>query len=89
MHPDIRPRQRLLVRCWVRFVAADSAFRQAEQDAMGWFPRPQQKHIMHIGDPGSPVRRLYERRERAMLRLATARMKLETARQKTRSGATV
>ena len=82
MHPDLVTRRRSLTVTYERYLAADRAWSMAVRDVKLWFPPASQPHHSPIGNPGSPVRRLYEKRERALLQLGTAHLKLAVARQR-------
>ena len=82
MHTDIVPRRRLLLLTYQRYMAADRAWNVALREMKTWFPAASQPVRSTIGNPGSPIRRLYKNRERAMLQLETARLKLEVAKQR-------
>ncbi|KZY35808.1 hypothetical protein A3731_16830 [Roseovarius sp. HI0049] len=45
-----------------------------------WFPAASRPGETAIGQPGSRIRRVYDRRERAILQLIAAKGKLEKAR---------
>lgn len=80
MHPDLRAPHRLLARAYTAYVRADHDWRRAAEAAATWFPEPMPPQIPALGDPGSRVRRLYDRRERALIQIHAARAKLEAAR---------
>lgn len=63
-----------------RYVEADAAWSAAVQDAMGWFPGRSKTNLAIVGNPGSPVRSLYAKRERAVLQMAVALEKFKTAK---------
>lgn len=80
MHPDLATRRRVLLVNYRRYLEADQAWNVATREMKTWFPTASQPRPLAIGNPGSPIRRLYEQRERAMLQLEAARLKLEVAR---------
>lgn len=82
MDAQLELRRRVLVVTFRKYLDAERAWNAAMRDARTWFPAGRLPSRSTIGDPGSPIRRLYERRERAVLQLAAARLKLETARQR-------
>jgi hypothetical protein len=82
MHADIATRRRLLLLTYQRYLAADRVWDLALREMKTWFPTASQPGPSTIGNPGSPIRRLYRQRERAMLQLETARLKLEVAKQR-------
>jgi hypothetical protein len=82
MQSDLELRRRVLVKFYRRYVAADRDWLVGAQAAAMWLRDAPPGKLALIGDPGSPVRRLYERREDARQRLLAAREKLETARRR-------
>lgn len=82
MHSDIALRRRVLQRAYLRYQAADQAWIMAVRDVRAWFPAESKPGRWVIGDPGSSVRRLYEKRERARMQLEVAYLKLKVARQR-------
>ncbi|EAQ23921.1 hypothetical protein ROS217_15340 [Roseovarius sp. 217] len=65
-----------------RYLEADRAWSMALEELKGWFPLTNRPGPSVIGNPGSPIRRLYERREQALLQMQVARRKLEVAKQR-------
>ena len=82
MQSDLELRRRILVKFYRRYDIADRAWQAATQGAVSWLREAPPGKLALIGDPGSRVRRLYERREDARQRLYAAREKLEAARQR-------
>jgi hypothetical protein len=82
MHTDLVVRRRALLVTYRRYLEADRAWDMAIRDVKSWFPPGNRPGPSTIGNPGSPIRRLYERRERALHQLKAARLKLEMARQR-------
>jgi hypothetical protein len=82
MQPDLDLRRRVLVKFYRRYVAADRAWVLETRSAAAWLPEAPPGKLALIGNPGSRVRRLYDRREEALERLLAARAKLETARRR-------
>lgn len=82
MHTDLAMRRRVLLVTYQRYQKADRAWDIARQEMKSWFPRGERPNSSEIGNPGSPIRRLYEQREHAMLQLDAARLKLDVARQR-------
>ena len=80
MRAELHMRYRLLLRAERRFDAADRHWHAAAHAARALFPAPLRPSVLPIGDPGSPVRQLWERRERELLALLAARARLEGAR---------
>ncbi len=84
MTPNITTRRRAIVVLYRRYLDAERALRRAQDDARAWFPRPPRRIIEIIGDPGSHMRRLHDRRDRALLQLTAAHRKLAEARSRSR-----
>lgn len=74
--------RRALLIAFQRYLEADRAWDVALRDLQAWFPQTSRTGTFEIGDPGSPVRRSYARRQRALVRLHTIRLKLQIARQR-------
>lgn len=72
-------RRALLIYCQ-RYSAADRAWRVAQSEALAWFLAGRRQSGNPIGNPGSPLRSLFECREKALARLTVAHMKLRSAR---------
>jgi hypothetical protein len=83
MDPTLEIHRRVLVRSYRRYLAADRSYQAAIAQAATWFPVVESKGVIMIGDPGSAIRRDYERRDRALARLRLARSLLEEARLRT------
>ena len=82
MHADLETRRRVLLLTYQRYLEADRAWNIAQREIRTWFPTASRPGLATIGSPGSPVRRLYEQRERARLQLDAAHSKLEAAKQR-------
>lgn len=82
MHADLETRHRVLLLVYRRYLAADRAWSLAPREVKAWFPSDNQPNPFTIGDPGSRIRRLYDNRDRAMLQLHAARLKLRLARRR-------
>lgn len=82
MHADLSTRRRVLISTYTRYLDADRAWHMALDEMKLWFPATNRPGRSAIGNPGSPIRKLYERRERALLQLEVARFKLDAARQR-------
>jgi hypothetical protein len=80
MTQDLEPRRRALAVFYHRYLAADRAFRLARREALSWFPSGSRPAVTPIGNPGSPIRRLHDRRDRALQQLIVARTILDEAR---------
>lgn len=72
MTPDLEIHRRALVVFYRRYVRADRDWRRAQRDARAWFPASERPAVPPIGDAGSRLRRLYDRRDRAIVQLAAA-----------------
>lgn len=82
MHADLEARRRVLILMYQRYAEADRRWNLALREISAWFPTEKQPSRSRMGDPGSPIRRLYEQRKRAMFQLEAARKKLDVARQR-------
>jgi hypothetical protein len=82
MQSDFELRRRVLVKLYRRYIVADRDFVVATRAAIGWLPEAPPDKLTQIGNPGSRVRRLYDRREDALERFHAARAKLERARER-------
>jgi hypothetical protein len=82
MHEHLEVQRRILIVAYRRYLAADQALQAARTAALVWFPEAPPRNTMLIGDPGSRIRRLHDRRERALARLALARQELEAAQRR-------
>lgn len=80
MHPYLEIRRRMLDKAVRRYALADAAWRQGLEQAALLVPGAIGRGHAMIGNPGSRVRRLYDERDRALQRLAAARLKLHEAR---------
>lgn len=65
--------RRVIARALTAYVEADIAWRRAARRARLYFPCSERPQNPPIGDAGSPMRRLHEARERALLRLMAIR----------------
>ncbi|KRS16363.1 hypothetical protein [Roseovarius indicus] len=82
MHTELKTRRRVLLVTYRRYLEAERALTVARQEMKAWFPAASRPLDTAIGQPGSRIRGIYDRRERAMLQLATAKAKLEQARRR-------
>lgn len=82
MHPSLQSRHRLVVIAYERYSAADMEWRAGLREASRIIPDVVGRSYWKIGNPGSPMRRLFEQRERALETLAVARLKLHVARER-------
>ena len=86
MQDDLRVRRRVLAVTYQRYVEADLSWIRACQAARDWFPADDRPYRRAIGDPSSPIRRIYERRQRALVQLMAARLKLKQAQRRLEKG---
>lgn len=82
MQAELATRRRMLAVTYRRYLEADRDLTLALRETRRWFPASSPPYRWTIGDPGSRVRRLYDRRERAVAQLVAARAKLETAKRR-------
>lgn len=82
MHAELVARRQALLVTYQRYTEADRAWNLARREMATWFPATGHSALSPIGNPGSVMRRLFDQRDRALLQLGTARLKLETARQR-------
>ena len=80
MHPDLRTRRSVVIRARLAYDEADAAFRAEVRRAAELVPEVHCRSYWSIGNPGSPIRRLHEQRDRALQRLTVALVKFDTAR---------
>lgn len=80
MHADLEVRRRVLIAAYRRFMVADRDLQAAQTGARRWFRQMPARNTVLIGDPGSPIRALTDRRDRALARLSLAMAALEEAR---------
>jgi len=83
MRPELEIHRRALLSAYQRYLAADRAWRRAQNEAVSWFPARNRPSVLPIGDPGSPLRRLHDRRDIAIVRLEVLQMKLHETRRRT------
>lgn len=80
MHEELAAHHRLLAAAYRRYVDADLRLVAALNEMQSFFPVDRVPHRGSVGAPRSPIRRLQEERDRALLRLQSARAKLKTAK---------
>jgi hypothetical protein len=80
MRNDLDKRRRVLAVTYQRYLEADLSWDRARGAARLWFPEADRPYRWTIGEPSSPVRLLYERRQRALEQFFAARRKLIQAR---------
>ncbi|SER59011.1 hypothetical protein SAMN04490244_101603 [Tranquillimonas rosea] len=74
-----RVSRRLYIRSYREFLDADIAWQRALDHAALYVPQARTRLSWQIGSPGSHIRALYEARNRAVERLALARLKARNA----------
>lgn len=84
MHADLEVNRRVVIAAYRRYLAADRDLQAAQTGARRWFRRMPAKQTALIGDPGSRIRALTDRRDRALVRLSLAMAALEKARRRIR-----
>ena len=82
MHPSLQTRHRLVVIAYERYSAADMEWRAGLREASQIVPDVVGRSYWKIGNPGSPMRRLFDQRARALETLAVARLKLRVAKER-------
>jgi len=82
MDIELVTRRRALLMTYRRYLEADREWDIALRDLHRWFPETSRTGTFAIGNEGSPVRRLYARRQRALVQLEAMRRKLEVAKQR-------
>jgi len=82
MKSEFENRRRALLIFYRRYLAADRAWRLAQAEAVSWFPVQFRPAVPPIGNPGSKLRHLHDRRDRALAKLTVAHLKLGDARKR-------
>jgi hypothetical protein len=72
MTHEFRSHRRVLLVVYRRYLRADRAWRLAQREARSWFPPDSRPAVPPIGDSGSRLRRLHDRRDKALMQLMTA-----------------
>jgi hypothetical protein len=85
MHRRFEVQRRILFQAYQRYLACERALDEAQSIALSWFPEAHVRGLEQIGNPGSRIRQLYERRDRAVARLRLARQALEEAQRGVRA----
>ncbi|MEQ9259466.1 MAG: hypothetical protein RIG84_10220 [Roseovarius sp.] len=80
MRNELERSRRLLVVTYRRYVEAELCWVRARQAAQSWFPQTNRPYRWTIGTPHSPMRQVYENRQRALLQFAAARRKFREAK---------
>lgn len=79
MQVELSTRRRVLLLTYRRYIDADREWAVALREAREWFPEGSRPNRWTIGEPGSRMRRIYDRRERSVLQLQVALEKLKRA----------
>ena len=82
MNTNTEAQRRALLIFYARYLVADRAWRLAQAEAMSWFPVQFRPAVPPIGDAGSRLRELHDRRDRALARLKAAHQKLASSRKR-------
>ena len=83
MTPELEPHRRALLTVYRRYLDEDRVWRLAQREALSWFPTRTHPSVQLIGDPGSPLRRIHDRRDRALVYLQVIRLQLQETRRRT------
>ncbi len=84
MHGYVGIHRRTVLQAYHRFLAADRSLQKAQSAALVWIAEPSSQKAMLMGDTGSQVRRLHERRDRALERLTLLRQALDQEKKRKR-----
>jgi len=79
---DLNFRRLVLVVLYRKYLDADRAWRLAQSEALSWFPLDARPGGSLMGNPGSHLRRLYERRDRALSQFMVVYGEIEQARRR-------
>lgn len=82
MHIELVTRRRVLLMMYRRYLEADREWDIAMRNLHRWFPEESRMGTLAIGNPGSPIRRLYARRLRALIQLEATLLKVQIAKQR-------
>lgn len=82
MNSDLATRRRVLLLTYQRYLAVDRAWNTALREMNTWFPLANKMGLSTMGNPGSRIRGIHDRRDRALRQLQAARLKLEVAKQR-------
>jgi len=84
MHGYVGIHRRTVLQAYHRFLAADRSLQEARSATLAWISGPSSQKTMLMGNTGSRVRRLYERRDRALERLTLLRQALNQEKKRKR-----
>ena len=82
MTSDLNFHRRVLVVLYRKYLDADRAWRLAQTEALSWFPLDTRPEGSLMGNPGSHLRRLYERRDRALSQFMVVYGEIDQARRR-------
>lgn len=82
MHADLEVRRRALVRAYTQYLVAERNWINAVEDVRGLCRAEFRSQTAFVGNPGSPIRRLHEKRQKALQRLQVSRLKLAIAKRR-------
>ncbi len=82
MRQELLARRRALIVIYNRYVEADASWRRARHLARACFPEASKPYRWTIGNPRSPVRHLFEQRQKALEQLSAARTKFFAAKKR-------
>ncbi len=80
MHSDLHTRRKLCFVAYAEYLKADKAWTSALAEASDLVPDVVGHGYWRLGDRGSPIRILYERRDRALQKMVVAHGKFKTAK---------
>ena len=82
MHTNLEVRRRALVRAYNQYLLAERNWVNAMEDVRSLCSREFRSQTTLVGNPGSPIRRLHEQRQKALQRLKVSRLKLAIAKRR-------
>lgn len=82
MRKELEVRRRALLRAYKRYLEVERIWADAVKDARSWYPAQSRPRTSFVGNPGSPIRRLHEQRQKALHQLQVSRLKLAIAKQR-------
>ena len=77
MHQYAEFDRRMVLQAYHRYLSADRSLQLAQAEALSYFPELGSRKTMLMGDPGSRLRQLVQRRDRALARLVFLRAALK------------
>ncbi len=82
MHVDLHTRRKLCIAAYAEYQDADRAWEKALTEASELVPDMVGRGYWRLGNRGSQIRQLYERRDRALQKMIVARLKLGEAKKR-------